>query len=339
MFEKLISDLFDLGADLTMLTQQVNADDLPDLSAGKDMLTPEEREEPLRIYAPREEVPDIKFEHVTDVKVPGVFDVELLRGEFPSPVQTPYEANNTVHLDYYRQRDRGDAAPCVLMVPGWRMDSLAYFDWWCWRYAAWGLNAMMFHIPYHFRRLPEGTWSGQLMLTTDTLWNIAALKQSFADMHLTMNWLLANGAGPVGCYGISYGGFLSGLYACQAHNSDFSIMGMPPIDPLDVIPKTYLGDKLKQLEKQGVRTMLSDPSLPALFDLRTMSLNVPRRKVFINMGLYDRLVPPEHVIQAADNWGGLPWLMKYKAGHINTFGLNFKFDRDHHRFIRKEVLR
>jgi len=291
LFYKILTKIFDTGADLQMMSQKSKGPAIPDVSGleFKHLISPGDKADPAKLYAPTDDVPDIPLEHHYDMKIPGAFDVEVLRGSFPSAIETPFPINNTVHVDFYRRRGTNGAGPTVLMIPGWRMENYFYFDWWCWRYAAWGLNSIIIDCP-------------------------------------------------IGTFGVSFGAFLSGLYVCNASNASFTVMGMPPVDCINVLEKTHLAPELHRLEAAGTQTMLTDPAMPRLFNMDSMMPKIPNKNIFIAMGELDRLVEPESIERAAEKWGGLPWLRKYPTGHINTFALNPGFIRDKHRFLRKEVL-
>ena len=340
LFYKILTKIFDTGADLQMMSQKSKGPAIPDVSGleFKHLISPGDKADPAKLYAPTDDVPDIPLEHHYDMKIPGAFDVEVLRGSFPSAIETPFPINNTVHVDFYRRRGTNGAGPTVLMIPGWRMENYFYFDWWCWRYAAWGLNSIIIDIPFHFARVPEGSFGGQYLLTPDTTWNLMVMKQCFTDTYRLVNWLQAQGACPIGTFGVSFGAFLSGLYVCNASNASFTVMGMPPVDCINVLEKTHLAPELHRLEAAGTQTMLTDPAMPRLFNMDSMMPKIPNKNIFIAMGELDRLVEPESIERAAEKWGGLPWLRKYPTGHINTFALNPGFIRDKHRFLRKEVL-
>lgn len=335
MIRRLTSELFDKLADMYQAKQNAAAPTMPDLSDKpiSHLVSEEEKRNPAKFYNSSDKAPDIKFK--SHFRLPCL---EILDGEFESSIKTPFSENNTVYVKYFRRIENKNNRPTVVMLHGWRMNNYAYFDWWCWRFAAWGLDSILIDLPYHIRRTPKGTFSGQLMLTADKLWSLVSLKQAFQDVQQLVNYLKSKGNSPIGMFGVSFGGFLSGLYICQADNADFAIMGMPPMDTIDVLCKTHLGEELKTLEVSCVSTVLSDPDIPAVFNLSSMKPRIPTKNIFIAMGIYDRIVTPESVEETAKSWGGVPWLRKYYTGHINTFVLNPSFRRDVHRFIRKEIL-
>ncbi len=336
MFYRLLTDIFDKGSELYQLRQRAAVTTpLPDLSNRKvdHLISPEQKADPDEFYAPTYEVPDIPFRRTLRLPFLDIHD-----GAFRSALDSPFPENNTVYAKHFRVSRNGAGGPTILMIHGWKMDDYAYFDWWCWRFAAWGLNSMLIDMPYHIRRTPKGSFSGQLLLTEDTLWNLATLRQSFADTQLAANWLRAQGAGPLGTFGVSYGAFIAGIYACRADNSDFAILGMPPMDTVDVLKKTELGEQWRKIDARGGVSMLSDPLVPPIFNLSAARPRVPNSNIFIAMGIYDKLVEPDSIHETARLWGGLPWLREYPTGHINTFALNFAFIEDVRRFLKKEIL-
>jgi hypothetical protein len=333
--DKLITGIFDFGSDAYRARQRLTPRPMPDL-AGKSaahLLSPDEKASAAKFYAPSDRTPDIRVTKETDL-----FFMKIVDGEFRSAIETPFEENNIVRTRHYKLPRNGEGGPTVLMIMGLYMDDYAYFDWWCWRFAAWGLNSILFDIPYHYRRAPKDTFSGQLMLTSDTVWDLVSLRQSYRDAESVANWLRSRGAGPIGTFGVSFGAALSGIYACQALNADFTVMGMPPVDAVSALRHMEFGPELERLEAAGVQTILSDPDVPPIFNMAEMMPNVPRENIFVGAGKYDHLVLLADVERTAEKWGGLPWLRVYPTGHINTFVLNLRFIMDAERFFKKQIL-
>jgi hypothetical protein len=228
--------------------------------------------------------------------------------------------------------------PCVVMINGLNLEGNFYFDWWCWRFAAWGLDSVLLNTPYSQKRVPPGSASGQFIFTTETLWTLMAVRQSFIDTHLLVNRLKADGAGAIGMMGVSFGALISGIYLCQGQNADFGILGMPPVDVVALLGKWDFADQLREREAAGETTMLTDPRVPPLLNLLCMKPKAPRERIFIGEGLYDHLVAAEDIDRTGEAWGGLPWLRAYPKGHLNTFVLNLRFIEDVRRFIYQEIL-
>lgn len=333
--DRILTDIFDFGADTYSRFAGTKKDSMPDVSEFdiSGLITEEEMESPEKLYTPTDHVPDIIFKPKAELPFLDIYD-----GRFDSLIETPFMENNRINVRHFRIRNWNRNLPCVIMINGLHVNETTYFDWWCWRFAAWGMSSILFDIPYHIRRTPNGSFAGEYLVNADSAWTMLSLKQSYLDVYSIANWLKANGTGEIGTFGVSFGALMAGLYVCNAQNADFAIMGMPPMDALDTLGKISFGDEVRELERRGMKTVMTDERIPRVFNMSLMTPNVDTDKIFIGMGIYDHLVEPEHVEQTAEKWGGLKWLMKYPAGHINTFVLNLRFIRDARRFIKTEIV-
>ena len=330
-----LTDVFDFIANRIGEFWEKDSAPLPPLSASdiENLITDNDISSPEYFYATTDEVPDFEFRRKSRLPL-----LDFYEGRFPSPVQTGFPENNTVYAHLYRLRNGKSVRPVVVMINGLHVDTNFYFDWWCWRFAAAGMDSVLITMPYSIERVPAGSFSGQYIMTPDTMWTLLAVRQSFMDLNLLVNRLKADGYPAVGTFGASYGALMSGIYVCQAENADFAILGMPPVDFSEVISMWSFADELEKREAGGEATLLSDPRVPPLLSMCEMDLKIDRRKMFIARGVYDHLVTPSSIDRTARRWGGLPWLIDYPTGHINTFVLNPKFTFDVLRFVRKEVV-
>jgi len=330
-----LTDIFDFCADRIGQMWSKDSVPLPELSADEisHLINDDVISSPENFYTATDDVP--RFEFSRKARLPLI---DILHGEFPSPVETRFPENNTVHALLYRLRRGKKDRPIVVMINGLHVDTNFYFDWWCWRFAALGLDSVIITMPYSIDRVPEGSYSGQYIMTPNTMWTMLAIRQSFLDLNLLVNRLKDDGYGKVGTFGASYGALMSGIYVCQAQNADFAILGMPPVDFIEVIERWDFSDELREREEAGETTMLTDKRLPPIISMYEMDLKVNRGKVFIARGVYDHLVSPESIDRTAARWGGLPWLIDYPTGHINTFVFNPKFTLDVMRFLMAEIV-
>ena len=330
-----LTDVFDFFASKIGEMWSKDSAPLPPLSSDdiKHLLTGDDLSSPEKFYVTTDEVPDFEYRRSARLPLLDVYD-----GEFPSPVQTRFPENNTVYVHLYKLRHGKKKRPIVVMINGLHVDTNFYFDWWCWKFAALGLDSALITMPYSIERVPEGSFSGQYIMTPNTMWTMLALRQSFMDLNLLVNRLKADGYPLVGTFGASYGALMSGIYVCQADNADFAILGMPPVDFMEVISVWDFADELREREAAGEVTMLTDQRLPPIISMCEMDLRIDRNKMFAAKGIYDHLVTPASIDRTAARWGGLPWLIDYPTGHINTFVFNAKFTLDVLRFLKEEVV-
>jgi hypothetical protein len=335
--DKVITDVFDMIASAAGKMSASKSPEMPDLSwVDVDRMLPdEETTSRERFFAGTDTVPEIEFRRVKRYPMVDVWD-----GTYPSAISTDFPENNTVHVRHFRLQPARRNRPVILVINGLHVDAAFdfYFEWWCLRFAAWGFDSAMVTIPFSQDRAPKDSYSGQLLITSETKWTLFTLRQTFMDIQLYVNRLKADDAGPVGLFGVSYGGLVSGIYVCNAGNADFSIMCMPPVDIVDVFSKWDFADALRERETHGETTLLTDPRMPNLMSLRCMRPKVPLNRVFLASGKFDHLVPSETVDKMVRDWGGMPWFRMYPTGHINTFALNFRMIHDLNRFLKKEIL-
>jgi len=335
--DKTVTDVFDFIASNVGKLTTSESPTLPDLSwVDVDALLPDEETlTPERFYRQLQTIPDIKFKTTNQLPF-----LEIRDGSFPSAIRTEFPENNTVYVKHFRLKPEKPGRPVIVVVNGLNVDAAFdfYFNWWCLRFAAWGFDSVVVTIPYSQARTPKGSFSGQFIITPETKWTLLSVRQTFQDIQLVVNRLKADGAGEVGLFGVSYGGVMAGIYACNADNADFSILCMPPVDMADLFSKWDFTEELRAREAKGETTMLTDPRVPALMSLCCMKPRIPTRKVFLAAGEFDHLVPPETIEKTNRAWGDMPWLKMYPTGHINTFAVNFRLINDLNRFLKKEIL-
>lgn len=336
-FDKTVTDVFDMIASAIGKMSESKSPQMPDLSwVDMDRLLPNvETHTPERFYANNASAPEVNLRLTRRLPM-----ADVLEGSYPSAITTDFPENNTVYVKHFRARPVRRGRPVVLVINGLHVEEAFdfYFEWWCMRFALWGFDSAMITLPFSQRRAPRNSFSGQLLITSETRWTLFTLRQSYLDIQLYANHLKADGAGFLGLFGVSYGGLISGIYACNADSADFSIMCMPPVDIVDVFSRWDFADALRAREALGETTLLTDPRIPNLMSLAHMKPKVPLNRIFLAAGEFDHLVPQETVSDLNRKWGGMPWLRMYPTGHINTFALNFRMIHDLKHFLKREIV-
>ena len=64
-----------------------------------------------------------------------------------------------------------------------------------------GWTAVFYDLPYHFRRRPKGTWSGELVFGGNLIRSAEAIRQSVTEVRMVTRMLKAAGACPQGVLG------------------------------------------------------------------------------------------------------------------------------------------
>ncbi|MBW3596119.1 MAG: alpha/beta hydrolase family protein [Planctomycetes bacterium] len=140
-------------------------------------------------------------------------DLAISLVEFPSPVTTPHEVNNTVHCEYYRPlgADAENAAPgvIVLHILGGDFELARLF---CNALAHRGTAALFVKMPYYGPR--RAADSQRRMISPDPRQTVEGMTQAVLDIRRAAAWL---GSRPevdeddLGVFGISLGGIIGAL--------------------------------------------------------------------------------------------------------------------------------
>jgi hypothetical protein len=155
-------------------------------------------------------------EPVTDFSLDG----DLLT--FGSPLQTPYDENNTVYARYFpvpngRSNNvlRGDEAArargrACIVLPQWNSDSESHVALCRWLNRV-GIAALRLSLPYHDRRGLVGFERADYMVSANIGRTLQATRQAVVDARAGIDWLTSRGYDRIGIAGTSIGscvGFL-----------------------------------------------------------------------------------------------------------------------------------
>jgi dienelactone hydrolase len=168
--------------------------------------TQHERDLPARFQMEAHDFPYQLRRMPTDVDGLAVWDLQ-----FPSPVTTPHEVNNTVHCEYFQpqQVDRARPGVIVLHILGGDFPLSRLF---CISMAQQGCPALFLKMPYYGpRRDPQ---VDRRMISPDPEETVAGMTQAILDIRRATAWLAEQeevDAGQLGVFGISLGGITGAL--------------------------------------------------------------------------------------------------------------------------------
>ncbi|HXG68648.1 MAG TPA: abhydrolase domain-containing 18 [Blastocatellia bacterium] len=142
---------------------------------------------------------------------------------FRSPLQTPYEENNTVYARYFPvpeksgarngspvhevERARGRA---VIVLPHWNAkghEQVAV----CNLLNSVGIAALRLSMPYHDRRMLTGFERADYMVSANLGRTIHSCRQAVMDVRAVTRWLLSRGYDRIGIVGTSIGSCIAFL--------------------------------------------------------------------------------------------------------------------------------
>jgi dienelactone hydrolase len=139
---------------------------------------------------------------------------------FPSAVQSPYPANNSVPLDVFLPEDVKGPTPVVVILHYWGARDLRTEKGLADELTSAGLAAVIVTLPYHLERTPPGFSSGALALRPDpartdetlTQHMVATMTQSVLDVRRTVDWIQTRpefDSKRIGIVGISLGALVA----------------------------------------------------------------------------------------------------------------------------------
>jgi dienelactone hydrolase len=148
---------------------------------------------------------------------------------FASPLPCPWDRNNTVHGRIYRADQDWTKRPAVILLHGWNgeLNYELLFPWMGRRLAREGVTALSVLLPYHGRRKPREAGAIRNFICDDIGSVLAATRQSLADCRALVRWLHRQGCPRIGLFGLSFGGWLTGLLACHEPLISSAALGTP----------------------------------------------------------------------------------------------------------------
>jgi dienelactone hydrolase len=141
------------------------------------------------------------------------FDGHILR--YPSYVETPYEANNTVYGRYF-EAGKGLA---LVVLPQWncKWDGQVGL---CRMFQQAGISALRLSMPYHHQRRPKEIERSEYLVSPNVGRTLTASRQAVADARRAADWLLQRGHRSVGLVGTSIGSCIA--FLTFVHDDRFS---------------------------------------------------------------------------------------------------------------------
>ncbi|MGE5647203.1 MAG: RcgR family putative quorum lactone hydrolase [Acidobacteriota bacterium] len=154
-------------------------------------------------------------------RTPSDYRLEGSHLSFSSPIQTPYDENNTVHAEFFPcARDRGRA---VLVLPQWNADQGSHLGL-CRLLNRFGLTALRMSLAYHDRRMPAETERADYHVSSNIGRTIHAGRQSVIDARACLDWLESRGYKRLGILGTSLGSCVAFITAAHDARLQVGIM-------------------------------------------------------------------------------------------------------------------
>jgi hypothetical protein len=139
---------------------------------------------------------------------PGSDGEQLLT--FPSALETPHPANNTVFCRLFQSKENPDRPrrAAVLVLPQWNSDPGGHVGL-CRLLTMHGLTALRLSLPYHDRRMPPELHRADYIVSSNIARTLQVCRQAVLDARRAIAWLHAHGYERIGILGSSLGSCLS----------------------------------------------------------------------------------------------------------------------------------
>ena len=113
---------------------------------------------------------------------------------FPSALETPHPANNTVYCRLVPARRTDDRRPraAVLVLPQWNSDENGHVGL-CRLLAMNGMTALRLSLPYHDRRMPPELARADYIVSANVARTVQVCRQAVLDARRAIAWLHAGG--------------------------------------------------------------------------------------------------------------------------------------------------
>jgi hypothetical protein len=247
---------------------------------------------------------------------------------FPSALDTPHQANNTVFcrlVPARRPNERGPRA-AVLVLPQWNSDENGHVGL-ARLLAMSGMTALRLSLPYHDRRMPPELVRADYIVSANVARTVQVCRQAVLDARRAIAWLHREGFDRIGILGSSLGSCLSLL--TTAHEPLIKAQALNHISP-DFADVVWRG-----LSTRHVRDGLDGHiELELLRDLwrpispRWFLERVRNRKTLLVYARYDLTFPvdlSEDLVRQFEQRDIPHEVAVLRCGHYSTGKAPFKF--------------
>jgi dienelactone hydrolase len=237
--------------------------------------------------------------------------------QFPSPFQSPVEANNTVHCEYFLPAQAQQKVPAVIVlhILGGDFPLARLF---CLTFAERGVAALFLKMPYYGPRRPPG--ETRRMVSAQPEETVLGFTQAVLDIRRATSWLESRpelDGTRLGIFGISLGGITAALAAgCEPRLYNVCLV----LAGGDIGRVTWDNPELRPVRQQweargGTREQYLE--LVGVIDPVRYAANVRGRRILMLNAAQDELIP-RACTESLWNALGQPEIHWYDGGHYSV---------------------
>lgn len=253
---------------------------------------------------------------------------------FASALPSLHDTNNTVYVRTFAPACRVDL-PAVIVLHGLMNITTAAYQPFLNAIVAAGACAHILELPYHHRRTPSGSFSGDLFHTVDLALTKHAVQQAVSDVRVLLHLLRVAGAAVTGVLGFSLGAWIGGLVACCEPQLRFALLGMPPSHLNELVWSSKLGVQLRRHFMAKAWSPASTAEFYAAVDPFSYRPLLAPERLQLYAAEFDTLIALEHVRALQKAWG-MPLLRTYPHGHL-TLMLSKQLHRDFRKDLGRQL--
>ncbi|WP_420466645.1 alpha/beta hydrolase family protein [Panacagrimonas sp.] len=284
------SRMCDQSLQLAEIMQQRGWLDRPETFHATPAAPQDVRAEPARSQGIDFEQVSFDSEHVVDLALPGATEWGA------------HYANRRAAA--WMLRHPGPSRPWLICIHGYRM-GMPWLDFRLFRpdalHRRLGLNVLMPVLPLHGQRR-IGRRSGDHYLDGDLLDLLFAQSQALWDLRRWLAWLRENEDRPqIGLYGVSLGGYNTGLLTGYESGIDFGVANIPVMDFAATLWGVIPPPHRRYFEARGLTEARYREVLKPVSPLSRPTL-LPRDRRFVVAATADRVVPVAQPLLLAQHW-------------------------------------
>ncbi|MDB6028545.1 MAG: hypothetical protein JWM68_4768, partial [Verrucomicrobiales bacterium] len=233
------------------------------------------------------------------------------RLQFTSQVYTPWQEANIVHAQLFRCPGKWQEKPTVVLVHGWN-DEFGYryqYPIFARKLVRAGINAAMIELPFTLQRRPRSRAAVNDFISEDLFCTVQAARQSICDVRALLGWLSAQGCKQLGLWGVSLGGWISGLILAHEPLVDLGVL-VVPITRMDVAIKNL--DFCAPLRRSLENVAFDFKKL----NLLTLPTKASEKDLLFIEAEHDLFADKAAIEELAEIWR--PEIWRVQHGHITT---------------------
>lgn len=286
---------------------------------------------PEEFFAIPSEPPELSFEK------PFPFHGDRLRSffTFPSAYHSPHPVNNTV-LGLSDRRPEHESRGALILVHGYMMSSFAPLLLFAEPLARQGIDIYFLALPYHMRRAPLGTWSGQYGLSSNVVRTVNSFRQGVMDVRSLISWIQRERSQPVILAGLSLGAFT----CCMAAVTDDRPAGLISLlGGADLSDIVFAGNSFYLIRRGLLKNGVNAADLERYWhgiSPGNFQPKLPRENIVMVAGEHDPIITPDNSTRLWRAWNEpkITWL---PCGHASLSLYARRVGKLVHEFVNQRL--